>query len=153
MQEIFEILHAIIQTFDKNQYFKNLNESMENKQANIPVEVQQQIQQMQQELEESNRTNEELQKQLQQAQCELLANRQSNEVALKTKEMELQTDMMKFRMELEYKYGKLNQETQTKIVTEQMKQNSETTRQELKANENMKQEILNMAKEGLNDSI
>ena len=58
-----------------------------------------------------------------------------------------------FRMELEYKYGKLNQETQTKIVTEQMKQNSETTRQELKANEDMKQEILNMAKEGLNDSI
>jgi len=148
-----EILHAIIQTFDKNQYFKNLNESMENKQANIPVEVQQQIQQIQQELENASKANEELQKQLQQTQCELLANRQSNEVALKTKEMELQTDMIKFRMELEYKYGKLNQETQTKIVTEQMKQNSETTRQELKANENMKQEILNMAKEGLNDSI
>lgn len=136
------ILGAIISTFDKNQYFRKLNESLTTDQPPIPPQIQQQLQQLQQQLQQAGEANKELQNQLQQAQCELLANRQSNEVALKTKEMELQTDLMKFRVEMEYKYGKMQNDAQIKLATEQMKQNAETTREELKADKRMQEQIV-----------
>jgi len=142
------LVGAITSTMDDNQFIRKFNMAVFDGASPEILQMQQQMQAMQQQFQQQMQqqvdANNELQKQLQQTQCELLANRESNEVALRTKEMELRTDMAKFQMELQYKYGKAQADTQTKLATEQMKQNAETTRQQLQSDSEMKQKIMDI---------
>jgi len=145
-----DLVGAITTTLDDNQFVRKFNMAVfENGMNQIPREVQMQMQQMQEQLQQMNQANQELQKQLQQTTCELLANKGSNEVALKTKQMELETDMAKFQIEMQYKYGKLEKESNTKLATEQIKQNAENTRTALKEDAEMKKKIFDIQNRGV----
>ena len=145
-----DLVGAITQTMDNNEYIRNFNMAVFNGQNPEVMRLNQQIQQMQmqfkQAIDQAVEDRKALEMQLQQAQLQIVALENSNKNNVIITQMQIQADIQKKAMELQAKAEGQDKEAIAKLQETAMKQQNENARFVVKLQQENNQRLMNAIK-------